>query len=78
MHDQKGQTSEPEDEEANHGGSIDALTLWNAVLEGEERRPNGANHDADRISPVHVLDGEPEDGENGAGDDGQVGAPEAP
>lgn len=78
VHEQKRHASEPEQEEADHGGRVDALAGWNGVLEGEKRGPDGANHDADRVCAVHVLDGEPEDGENGARDNGQVRAPEAP
>ena len=48
------------------------------VWEGQERRPNCAEHDADRVGTVHSLDGEPENGQDGARDDGNVGAPETP
>lgn len=78
VHDQKGQAAEPEEKETDHGGRVDALALWNVVLHGQERGPDGANHDTDGICAIHVLDGEPEDGENGARDDGDVRTPEAP
>jgi hypothetical protein len=65
MHDQKRHTAQPEDEEANHGRSIDALTLWNAVVQRKKRRPDGTYHDAHGIRAVHVLDGKPENGKDG-------------
>lgn len=78
MHDQERQAAEPEDKEADHGSCVDALALWDIVFEGQKRGPDGADHDTDGICAVHVLDGEPEDGENGAGNDGEIGAPEPP
>jgi len=78
MHNQERHTAKPEDEETDHGRCIDALALGNTVLEGEERGPDGTDHDAHGIRAVHVLNGEPEDGEDGARYDGDVGAPETP
>jgi hypothetical protein len=54
------------------------LARRNAIVQCEERRPDGANHDTNRVCTVHVLDCEPEDCEDGAGDNGDVRAPEAP
>jgi hypothetical protein len=78
MHSQKWHTRNPKDKETNHRRRINALTLRNLILESQEGGPDSANHDTNGIRAVHVLDGEPEDGEDGARDDGDVGAPEPP
>lgn len=78
VHDQEGHLRKPEEEEADHGGRVDALALGDVVRQRQERGPDGPDHHPDRVGTVHGLDGEPEDGEDGAGDDGDVAAPEAP
>ena len=78
MHDQKRDTAQPEEKKANHRRRINALGQRNGVFERKETRPDGAQHDAHGIGSVHVLDCEPEDCEDGARDDGDVGAPETP
>ena len=78
MHTQKRHTNQPKQKETNHRRRIDALRFRNPVLESEERGPDSANHDANGIRAIHVLDSEPEDGEDGARDYGNVGAPETP
>src|SRR4051812_11156632 len=78
MHIQKRDLNEPKYEEGDHGVSSDALRFRDVIWESQEGGPDGAEHDADRVGAVHGLDGEPEDGEDGAGDDGYVGTPEAP
>lgn len=78
MHIQKGDLNEPEDEERDHSISCDTLRFWNVIFECEKRGPDGAEHDANRIGTVHGLDCEPEDCEDSAGDNGNIGAPEAP
>ena len=78
MHEQERDLGEPEEKERNHGVCGDALVCGDGVGEGEEGGPDGAEHDADGVGAVHGLDGEPEDGEDAAGYDGDVGAPEAP
>lgn len=78
MHAQKGHTNQPEDEETNQGIRRNALRFRNPVVQRKERRPYRSNHDSDTVRAVHVLDCIPEDGKSGAGDDGDVGAPETP
>lgn len=78
MHAKKRDLEQPENEKGNHGIGLDALALGDGVLQRQETRPDGGNHALDRVGAVHVLDREPEDGEDRARDDGHVGAPEAP
>jgi hypothetical protein len=78
MHAQKRQTNQPEKKETDHSRCINALRDWDPVLERQEARPDSANHNSYRVRAVHVLDGEPEDGEDGTRYNGDVGAPETP
>lgn len=72
MHVKKRHLDQPEKEERNHGVCRDTLVLGNGVLEGQEGRPDGPEHDAHRVGAVHGLDGEPEYGEDSTRDDGNV------
>jgi hypothetical protein len=78
MHAQKRQTNQPKKKETDHSRCINALRDRYAVLQRQEARPDSSNHDSYRIRTVHILNGEPEDGENGTRHDGDVGAPETP
>lgn len=78
MHIQEWKLYQPEEEEADHSIRLDALRFWNMVWKREKRGPDSAEHNAHGIRTVHGLDCEPKDGENGAGYDGDVRAPEAP
>ncbi len=78
MHVQEWYLSKPEDDEGDQGIACNALTGRDMIRQGEETRPDGADHDTHGIGTIHGLNGEPEDGQNGTRDDGDVGAPEAP
>jgi hypothetical protein len=78
MHAQKWHTGTPKQEKRDQCIRLNALALRNRVVQGQERRPYRTNHDARGICAIHVLDGVPENGKNGARDDGNVGAPETP
>jgi hypothetical protein len=54
------------------------LGCGDRVFHGQEGRPDGADHNAHGVRAVHVLHCEPENGEDGAAYNGDVGAPEAP
>jgi hypothetical protein len=66
VHTQKRHTGTPKQEKRHQRICLDALALRNRVVQSQERWPNRANHDAHGICAVHVLNGEPENGENGA------------
>ena len=72
MHVKEGDLNEPEEDERDHGVGCNALIDWDVVWQGEETRPDGTQHDAYGIGSVHGLDGEPENGQDGTGDDGNV------
>jgi hypothetical protein len=78
MHAQKWYARNPKDEKRDQSIRLDALTFIDSIVQGEKRRPDGTNHDSRCVCAVHVLDGEPENGEDGARYDGDVGAPETP
>ncbi|KAJ8105477.1 hypothetical protein OPT61_g10154 [Boeremia exigua] len=78
MHTQKRQREEPEQKKADHGISLDALTLRNAIAQRQKRGPDSAQHALDRIRAVHVLNRKPEDGQDGARHYRYVRAPETP
>ena len=78
MHEEEGDLREPEEEEGDHGVCGYPLIRGDVVGERQEGGPDGAEHDTDCIRAVHGLDGEPEDGEDAAAYDGDIGAPESP
>lgn len=78
MHTQKRQRNEPKQKKTNHSIRLDTLALGDAIAQRQKRRPDGSNHALDRVGAVHVLNREPEDGEDGARYDGDVGPPETP
>lgn len=78
MHIQKWYLYQPEQEERNHRICGDALVLRNCVLDRQERGPDCPEHYTYSIRPINGLDGEPENGEDGAADDGDIASPETP
>ena len=78
MHNQEGNLRQPEKEEGDHCGCVNALRLRNVIRKCQKRWPDGAYHDAHCVRSVHGLYGEPEDGQDGARNDRDVGAPKSP
>lgn len=72
MHTQKRQLNQPKQEEANHRIRLNALRLGNAIVQRQKGGPNSHDHGFDGIRAIHVLDCEPEDGEDRARYDGDV------
>ena len=78
MHKQERDLREPEEEKGDHSICGYPLVRGNGVGERQEGGPDGAEHNPDCIRAVHGLDSKPEDGEDAAAYDGDIGTPEPP
>lgn len=69
---------DPENEKSDHRVSRDALRFRNIIVQRQIARPDGPDHDSNRIGPVYILNREPKYRKNQSRNDGNIRSPETP
>lgn len=78
MQAQERKLHNPKNQIRNYPIRRDALRVWNPIGQGQITGPDSTKHNTHSITPIHILDREPEYSQNDPGDDRHVGAPETP